>query len=212
MYENLEEIKNAIIGGKHDQIEALVQNAIDAGADLKELINDGMIGAMDVVGQKYSRNEIYVPEMLVAAVTMKKGIDLINPLLKGDAKDSRGTIIMCTVKGDIHDIGKNLVIMMLQGAGFDVIDLGVDLSAEKVVEEVKKLKPNILGLSALLTTTMPEIKTVIDVLKTQGLRDSVKVMVGGAPVNQEWADKVGADGYGADAGQAVDVARKLMAA
>ena len=212
MYEHLEEIKNAIIGGKHDQIEALVQKAIDSGADLNELINDGMISAMDVVGQKYSRNEIYVPEMLVAAVTMKKGIDLINPLLKSDERESRGTIIMCTVKGDIHDIGKNLVIMMLQGAGFDVVDLGVDLSADKVVEEVRKMKPDILGMSALLTTTMPEIKTVIEALKEQGIRDSIKVMVGGAPVNQEWADKVGADGYGADAGQAVDVARKLMAA
>jgi 5-methyltetrahydrofolate--homocysteine methyltransferase len=212
MYENLEDIKNAIISGKHDQIESLVAKAIDSGTDLNELINDGMISAMDTVGQKYSRNEIYVPEMLVSAVTMKKGLDLINPLLKGDSRESRGTIIMCTVKGDIHDIGKNLVIMMLQGAGFDVIDLGVDLSAEKVVEEVKKIKPNILGMSALLTTTMPEIKTVIEVLKDQGIRDSLKIMVGGAPVNQEWADKVGADGYGADAGQAVDVARRLMAA
>jgi 5-methyltetrahydrofolate--homocysteine methyltransferase len=119
---------------------------------------------------------------------------------------------MGTAKGDIHDIGKNLVIMMLQGAGFDVIDLGVDLPAEKVVEEVKRVKPDILGMSALLTTTMPEIKTVIDQLKEQGIRDSVKVMVGGAPVNQEWADKIGADGYGADAGQAVDLARRLVAA
>jgi len=212
MYENLEDIKNAIIGGKHDQIEDLVKKAIDAGADLEELINDGMVAAMDVVGEKYSKNEIYVPEMLVSAVTMKKGLDLVNPLLQADAKESKGTIIMCTVKGDIHDIGKNLVIMMLQGAGFDVIDLGVDLSAEKVVEEVKRTKPNILGMSALLTTTMPEIKTVIDELKEQGIRDSVKIMVGGAPVNQEWADKIGADGYGADAGQAVDLARRLVAA
>lgn len=212
MYENLEEIKNAIIGGKYDQIEELVKKAIDSGADLDELINDGMVAAMDVVGEKYSRNEIYVPEMLVSAVTMKKGLDLVNPLLQAGAKESKGTIIMGTAKGDIHDIGKNLVIMMLQGAGFDVIDLGVDLSAEKVVEEVKKVKPDILGMSALLTTTMPEIKMVIDELKEQGIRDSVKVMVGGAPINQEWADKIGADGYGADAGQAVDLARRLVAA
>jgi 5-methyltetrahydrofolate--homocysteine methyltransferase len=150
--------------------------------------------------------------MLISAVTMKKGLDLVNPLLQADAKEAKGTIIMATAKGDIHDIGKNLVTMMLQGAGFEVIDLGVDLSAEKVVEEVKKSKPDILGMSALLTTTMPEIKTVIEVLKEQGIRDSVKIMVGGAPVNQEWADKIGADGYGADAGQAVDLARKLMTA
>ncbi|HDR15315.1 MAG TPA: cobalamin-binding protein [Desulfobacteraceae bacterium] len=212
MYENLEEIKNAIIGGKHDQIEDLVKKAIDSGTDLEELINDGMVAAMDVVGEKYSRNEIYVPEMLVSAVTMKKGLDLVNPLLQADAKESKGKIIMCTVKGDIHDIGKNLVVMMLQGAGFDVIDLGVDLSAERVVEEVKKARPNVLGMSALLTTTMPEIKTVIELLKDQGIRDSIKIMVGGAPVNQEWADKIGADGYGADAGQAVELARRLVAA
>ena len=212
MQQHLEEIKNAIIGGKHDRIEDLVRAAIDAGIDLKKLIDEAMIAAMDTVGQKYSRNEIYVPEMLVSAVTMKKGLDIINPLLKADAKESKGTILMCTVKGDIHDIGKNLVIMMLQGAGFDVVDLGVDLSGERLVEEVRKVKPHILGMSALLTTTMPEIKTVIEALEHEGLRGSVKIMVGGAPVNQEWAEKVGADGYGSDAGEAVEVARKLMGA
>ncbi|MCF8105698.1 MAG: corrinoid protein [Desulfohalobiaceae bacterium] len=209
MYEKMDMIKQAIIQRQHDQIETLVQEAIDNNADPQELI-DGMIEAMDEIGQMYSKNEIYVPEMMVGAVTMKKGLDLLNPLLQAGEKKSKGKIVMCTVKGDIHDIGKNLVIMMLQGAGFDVVDLGVDLPADKVVEEVKAQKPNILGMSALLTTTMPEIQTVIKNLEEQGVRDQIKVMVGGAPVNQEWARKVGADGYGEDAGKAVNVARELI--
>lgn len=210
MAEHLEMIKEAIIGGKHNEIEGLVNAAIEDKVELDKIINDAMIGAMDVVGQKYSNNEIYVPEMLVSAVTMKKGIDIVNALIQEGDKETKGKIIMCTVKGDIHDIGKNLVIMMLQGAGFDVIDLGVDLTAEKVIEQVKSVKPDILGLSALLTTTMPEIKKLIDALNENGLRDSIKIMVGGAPVNAEWAEKIGADGYGADAGQAVEVARRLV--
>jgi len=210
MSERLEQIKDAVITGKHAEIEGLVNSAIEEKVDLETIINEAMIAAMDTVGQKYSNNEIYVPEMLVSAVTMKKGLDIINPLLQEGAAESKGKIIMCTVKGDIHDIGKNLVIMMLQGAGFDVIDLGVDLTVDKVIEEVKKANPDILGLSALLTTTMPEIKTVIDALNENGLREKVKVMVGGAPVNAEWAEKVGADGYGSDAGEAVQVARSLV--
>jgi 5-methyltetrahydrofolate--homocysteine methyltransferase len=171
-----------------------------------------MVAAMDVVGQKFAANEIFIPEMLVSAVTMKKGLDIIKPLLKGDEIESKGTIIMCTVKGDIHDIGKNLVIMMLQGAGFDVIDLGVDMSTEELTQKVDEIKPDILGLSALLTTTMPEIKKVIETLKDKGLRNSVKVMVGGAPLNAAFAEEVDADGYGQDAAEAVELARRLVAA
>jgi 5-methyltetrahydrofolate--homocysteine methyltransferase len=207
----LEKIKEAVVGGKHNEIEDLVKSALNDKIELDSIINDALISAMDVVGQKYSNNEIYVPEMLVSAITMKKGLDIINPLLQEGEKESKGKIIMCTVKGDIHDIGKNLVIMMLQGAGFDVINLGVDMTTDKVVEQVIKVKPDIVGLSALLTTTMPAMKTLIEALVEKGLRNNVKVMVGGAPVNAEWAKKIGADGYAPDAGKAVELARSLVA-
>jgi 5-methyltetrahydrofolate--homocysteine methyltransferase len=210
MSEHLDKIKEAVIEGKHTEIEALVQAAIDEQADLDQIINGAMIAAMDIVGQNFAKNEIFIPEMLVSAVTMKKGLDIIKPLLKSDEIESRGSIIMATVKGDIHDIGKNLVIMMLQGAGFDVIDLGVDMSTEDLTQKVEEIKPDILGLSALLTTTMPEIKNVMDTLKDKGLRDSTKVIVGGAPLNAAFAEKVGADGYGKDAAEAVELARRLV--
>lgn len=208
---HLEKIREAVINGRHKEIEGLVRAAIEDHADLNEIINDAMISAMDLIGKRYSEGEIFVPEMLVSAVTMKKGLDIINPLLTGDQKESRGKVIMCTVKGDIHDIGKNLVIMMLQGAGFDVLDLGVDLGVEEIIRHVEEEKPDILGLSALLTTTMPQMKNVIETLKEKGLRRSVKIMVGGGPVDNSFAERVGADGYGKDAGQAVELARSLVA-
>ena len=211
MDDHLEQIKDCIIDGKHAVIEELVNAAIEENANLDAIINDAMIAAMDVVGQRFSNGEIFVPEMLVSAVTMTKGLDIVKPLLKGGERESRGTIIMCTVKGDMHDIGKNLVIMMLEGAGFNVTDLGVDLSVEKLVKHVKEIKPDILGLSALLTTTMPEMKKVIEALKVNGLRDTVKILVGGAPVDASFAEKIGADGYGKDATEAVRLSRRLTA-
>jgi len=210
MTDYLEQIKNTIIGGKHKEIEALVGKTIESSADLEEIINNAMIAAMDVVGQKFAEGRIFVPEMLVSALTMKKGIDIIKPLLKGRETESRGTIIMCTVKGDIHDIGKNLVIMMLEGAGFNVIDLGVDLNVERLIQQVEDVKPEILGLSALLTTTMPEMKKVLETLESKGLRQHVKVMVGGAPLDRAFAEKIGADGYGKDAAEAVQLARSFL--
>jgi len=210
MTDYLEQIKNTIIGGKHKEIEALVGKTIESNADLEEIINNAMIAAMDVVGQKFAEGRIFVPEMLVSALTMKKGIDIIKPLLKGRETESRGTIIMCTVKGDIHDIGKNLVIMMLEGAGFNVIDLGVDLNVERLIQQVEDVKPEILGLSALLTTTMPEMKKVLETLESKGLRQHVKVMVGGAPLDRAFAEKIGADGYGKDAAEAVQLARAFL--
>lgn len=212
MSEHLNKIKEAVINGKHAEIESLVQAAIEENADLDQIINDAMIAAMDIVGRKFAQNEIFIPEMIVAAVTMKKGLDIIKPLLKSGEIKSRGTIIMSTVKGDLHDIGKNLVVMMLQGAGFDVIDLGVDINTEKLVQKVEEIKPDILGLSALLTTTMPEILKVIEALKDKGLRKSVKIMVGGAPLNTAFAEKVGADGYGRNAAEAVELARSFVSA
>ena len=210
MGDHLDEIRDAVISGKHKEIEDLVKSAIEDRANLDELINDAMIAAMDVVGKKFVDNEIFVPEMLVSAVTMKKGLALIKPLLKDEETESKGTIIMCTVKGDIHDIGKNLVIMMLEGAGFNVIDLGVDLTVEKLIHQVEEIKPDILGLSALLTTTMPEMKNVIGTLESKGLRNNVKVIVGGAPVDTTFAEKIGADGYGKDSTEAVSLARRFV--
>ena len=206
----LNEVTEAIINGKHKEIEGMVSRLIEDGVELKQLIDEGMITAMDVVGEKFASSEIFVPEMLVSALTMQKGLDLIKPLLKGEETESKGTIAMCTVKGDIHDIGKNLVNMMLEGAGFKIIDLGVDLSVDQLIERVSDIKPDILGLSALLTTSMPQMKNVIDALDTQGLRETIKVMVGGAPVDKKFADAIGADGYGADAAEAVKLARTLV--
>jgi 5-methyltetrahydrofolate--homocysteine methyltransferase len=211
MSNNIENIKAAVVGGEVKNIEHLVNAAIKAGIKLNTIINNAMIAAMNIVGRRFADNEIYIPEMLVSAVTMKKGLALIKPLLKPEEIEANGTIVMCTVKGDLHDIGKNLVVMMLEGAGYDVIDLGVDLSVEKLIQQVKEIKPDILGLSALLTTTMPEIENVIEALKENGLRKSVKVMVGGAPVDTRFAEEIGADGYGKDAAEAVKQARMLIA-
>ncbi len=212
MANHMESIKAAVIEGKHGQIKQVVQQALDAGTDPETIINDALIAAMDVVGKDFGDGKIFVPEMLVSAVTMKAGLEVVKPLLAGGQTRNRGTVILATVKGDLHDIGKNLVTMMLEGAGFKVLDLGVDLSAEKLIEEVKSIQPDILGMSALLTTTMPEMQKVIGALTAQGLRDKLKVMVGGAPVDRAFAEKIGADGYGANAAEAVALARGFVGA
>lgn len=204
------EIKQAIISGKHMEIEDMVSKLIQNGVNLKQLIDEGMIAAMDVVGRKFSDGEIFVPEMLVSALTMQKGLDLIKPMLKPEETEPKGKIVMCTVKGDIHDIGKNLVIMMLEGAGFKVVDLGVDLSVEQLIARLEEVQPDILGLSALLTTSMPQMKKVIDALDAKGMRKRLKVMVGGAPVDEKFANAIGADGYGKNAAEAVTVARTFV--
>ena len=204
-----EEIKKTVITGKHKEIEALVDKAIQASANLEDLINDALIAAMDVVGERFAKSEIFVPEMLVAALTMKKGLDIIKPRLQDQQAQAKGKVILCTVKGDLHDIGKNLVAMMLEGAGFEVIDLGVDVTVENVIDKVAEIQPQVLGLSALLTTTMPEMENVIKQLQTKGLRENVKVMVGGAPLSAEFAQKIGADAYGQDAAEAVTIARSF---
>lgn len=205
-------IKNAVIERQRDRIEELVNRAIAEKVPSDDIINDGLIAAMDVVGTRFGTGEIFVPEMLVSAITMKLGLDVVKPHLNQEGGGtSRGTIVMGTVRGDLHDIGKNIVIMMLEGAGFTVVDLGVNLPPERILEEVEQVKPNILGLSALLTTTMSELRNVIEALESSGLRKSVKVMVGGAPVDAKFAEKIGADGYGKDAAQAVELARRLVA-
>jgi 5-methyltetrahydrofolate--homocysteine methyltransferase len=212
MGNHLDQIRDAVIRGGHKDIEDLVKAAIEDNVNLNELINDAMIAAMDVVGMRFAEGEIFIPEMLVSAITMKKGLNLIKPLLKDEDTRSKGTIIMCTVKGDIHDIGKNIVIMMLEGAGFKVVDLGTDLNVEDLVQRIEEIKPDILGLSALLTTTMPEMNNIIGTLESKRLRNSVKVMVGGAPVDSSFAEKIGADGYGKDAAEAVNLARRFVSA
>ena len=208
--EMLEILKEMVVDGKHKEIEAQVQSAIDSGIDLNKIINDALISAMDIIGKRFADGEIYVPEMLVSAMTMKLGLEKIKPLLTEDEIETKGTILMCTVKGDLHDIGKNLVTMMLEGAGFKVIDLGVDVKIDKLLQTVKEKKADILGLSALLTTTMPEMHRVIEALEVEGLRDNVKVIVGGAPIDKKFADKIGADGYAKDAAEAVQLARELV--
>ncbi len=205
-----QEIREAVVNRKKDQIEELVKGAIEKGVGIDQIINDGLIVAMEMIGQKYTNGQIYIPEMLASAITMKRGLDTIKPFLKAEAIKSKGVILMGTVQGDIHDIGKNIVIMMLEGGGFQVFDLGVDVRKDKIVQQIEEIKPDLLGLSALLTTTMPGMKAVIDELEEKGLREKIKIMVGGAPVDAAFARKIGADGYGANAVEAVRLAKELI--
>ena len=210
MSERLEEIKTIVVNGKFKEIEDMTKKAITEGVDLNKIINDSLIAGMDIVGERFSKNEIFVPEMLVSARTVKLALEIIKPLLEDNKAELRGTILMGTVKGDMHDIGKNLVIMILEGAGFNVIDLGVDMSVDMVTEKVEEIRPDVLGLSALLTTTMPEMKNVIEALEQKGLRNSIKIMIGGAPIDTKFAKEIGSDGYGKDATEAVRLARGFV--
>ncbi len=208
----IQEVAEAVEKGKVKIVAGLVQEALDEGASAADILNIGMIGAMAVVGEKFKNNEIFVPEMLIAARAMKKGVEVLTPYLKAAGTESKGKLILGTVAGDLHDIGKNLVGMMIEGAGFEVIDLGVDVPAEKFIEAMKE-NPDckIVALSALLTTTMPAMKETIEAIVASGLRDTVKIMGGGAPVTQAFADEIGADGYSEDAASAAELAKKLKA-
>ncbi len=208
----IEEIAAAVEAGKAKIIGGLVEDAIKEGCDPLEILNKGMIDAMGVVGEKFRNNEIFVPEMLVAARAMKKGVEVLKPHLAGDSSATIGKYIIGTVAGDLHDIGKNLVAMMIESAGFEVIDLGVDVPAEKFVEAIKA-NPDckIVGLSALLTTTMPAMKEAVAAIIDAGLKSQVKIMVGGAPITQEFADEIGADAYTPDAASAAQKAKELVA-
>jgi methylmalonyl-CoA mutase cobalamin-binding domain/chain len=207
----LQSIKDAVIQLKQGEIARLVSNALSANLDPLVIINDGLIRAMDEVGKNFAANKIFVPEMMVSAMTMKTGLDLLKPLLKAGGSFSRGRVMIATVKGDLHDIGKNIVAMMLEGAGFDVIDLGINVEGSAIINKLRENEPNILGLSALLTTTMPEMDRVLKLLSAEGLRGTVKVIVGGAPLSAKFAEEIGADGYGADAATAVDLCKRLVA-
>ena len=202
-------ITENLISGKKDDVASMVKAAIDEGVDAGTILNEGLVAGMSVVGQKFKNNEFYVPEVLIAARAMNAGMEILQPALQaGDVKPV-GVVVIGTVKGDLHDIGKNLVAMMLKGGGFQIEDAGIDVAAEKFVEKVKQSGAQVIALSALLTTTMPQMKAVIDALEEAGLND-VKVMVGGAPLTQEYADEIGAAGYAPDAASAVDLAKNLL--
>jgi len=206
----LEQMQESVVIGNDSKVVELTQKALDEGAAPEEILNKGFIPGMEIVGRKFQENEIYVPEMLMSARAMKAGMKLLEPFLTEAGIEPIGKIVIGTVKGDLHDIGKNLVAMMLEGAGFEVIDAGVDASAQKFIDMVKENKPDILCLSALLTTTMTEIKNVIEAFKEKDLRDDVKIMVGGAPLTEEYSKEIGADGYSSDAASAVDIAKELL--
>ena len=208
----MQDIAAGIIEGDNGEVDALTRRALDEGVEALEIMDDGLIAGMGIVGIKFRENFIFVPEVLACARAMKAGMAHIEPILSASGIDPIGVVVMGTVKGDLHDIGKNLCIMMLRGAGFVVHDLGVDTSEDEFIEAVEKHGAPVLGMSALLTTTMPNMGKTIEAFIDADLRDEVRIMVGGAPVTQEFADDMGADGYGKDALACVALARELIAA
>ncbi|MCL4407314.1 MAG: corrinoid protein [Thermotogae bacterium] len=206
----LQEISENLQKGYAPKVTELVKQALNNKLDPLQILNDGLINGMNIVGVKFRNNEIYVPEVLIAARAMYAGLNILRPILTQTGATYVGRVVIGTVKGDIHDIGKNLVKMMMEGAGFEVIDLGVDVSPEKFVDAVKNYKPDILGMSALLTTTMLNMKDTIEALKSENLRDKVVVMVGGAAVTESYAVEIGANGYARDSVSAVERAKELV--
>ena len=208
---DMDKMHDALLAGDVKTVVAITESAIAKGVDPQVLLNKHMIPALNEAGAKFEANELFVPELLLIARAMKGALAIVRPLLAKSGAEPMGRVVIGTVKGDLHDIGKNLVASMLEGGGFEVIDLGVDVGPEKFVNAIKDKKANVVALSALLTTTMPFIKSVIDGLKNAGVRDQVKVIVGGAPVTQEFADEIGADGYSDNASGAVALVRQLVA-
>ena len=206
----MQEISAAIIEGEDDEVDELTRKALDDEITAVEIMDDGLIAGMGIVGIKFRENIIFVPEVLACARAMKAGMAHIEPILSESGVPSQGLVVMGTVKGDLHDIGKNLCIMLLRGAGFKVIDLGVDTSPDEFIDAVEEHEAPLLGMSALLTTTMPNMGKTIEAFIDADLRDDVQIMVGGAPVTQEFADDMGADGYGKDAMACVELAKRLM--
>ena len=192
------------------QTEQIIKDALANNVPASEILNDGLVSAMSVIGDKFSEGEIYIPDVLIAARAMQNGLDILRPYLASDKPSYKGTVVIGTVKGDLHDIGKNLVKYMLSGGGFNVIDLGNDVSSEKFADAVRTHNADIVAMSALLTTTMTSMKDIIEGLEEAGLREKVKVLIGGAPVTQDFADKIKADGYARDAGSAIHKAAELL--
>lgn len=212
MNQIVQEIYEGVIDGDAAAVKQKVTDALDAGVEAGLVLNEAMIAAMREVGRRFEEGDYFVPEMLISARAMQNGMTLLKPhLLQSDIK-SAGKVVIGTIKGDLHDIGKNLVAMMLEGAGFDIYDLGTDVSPEKFVEAARDNDADIVALSALLTTTMPNMKNTIDALKQAGLREQVKVMIGGAPVTEAYAQQIGADGFSSDASRAVTLAKELAGA
>lgn len=210
METKIESIYKGVIRGDAASVQQDMQAAIDAGIAAEEILKQGLIPAMQEVGDLFEKGEYFVPEMLISARAMQSGLELLKPLLMSAEVQSTGKVVLGTVQGDLHDIGKNLVGMMLEGAGFELIDLGADVSPEKFSQAVREHQPDILAMSALLTTTMPAMKTTIDALEEAGLRSQVKVMVGGAPITDEYANQIGADGFAPDASRAASLATRLV--
>ena len=206
----LNELQKALFQGDISKVKEIIQKALWEKIDPKEILEQGLIRGMNIVGVKFKNNEIFLPEVLLASRAMNGAMELLQPKLIGSGVKAVGRVIIGTAKGDLHDIGKNLVAIMLRGGGFEVIDLGIAVSPEKFLKATQEHKPDIVGISALLTTTMISMMNVITILKRAGLRDKVKVMIGGAPVTQEFADEIGAEGYAPDAASAVDKARELV--
>ncbi|MCF8045343.1 MAG: corrinoid protein [Desulfarculaceae bacterium] len=206
---DLSAIQDALLTGDAEGVKNSVQEAVDRGVDADTILNDGLISGMDIVGEKMQTGEMFIPEVLMAAKSMSEAVEILKPFLKDGGRNRVGHVVIGTVKGDLHDIGKNLVTMMVESAGFEVTDLGVDVAPETFVEAVREKNPNIVALSALLTTTMPMMQQTVDALAESGVRDQIKIIVGGAPVTREFADRIGADGYAADAGGASKLAKSM---
>ncbi|HNR68477.1 MAG TPA: corrinoid protein [bacterium] len=206
----LDELAENIIKGQAPAVEQLTEKALAEGESPESVLRNGLIKGMDVVGAKFKANEFYVPEVLIAARAMKAGMKILRPRLAESGVQPVGRFIVGTVKGDLHDIGKNLVAMMMEGAGFEVIDLGVDVTPEKFVASIKETNAQFVGMSALLTTTMVKMKDTIEAINSSGMRNSVKIVVGGAPLTQKFADEIGADGYAPDAASAVELVKNLL--
>jgi len=209
---DLKQLYESVVSGDSKATQALTKQALADGVDPLKLVNDYMVPAMDEVGRRFEANEYFVPELLISARAMKAALELIRPLLTARGDQPLGRVAIGTVKGDLHDIGKNLVGSLLEGGGFEVIDLGVNVTPEKFIATINEKKANIIAMSALLTTTMPSMKTTIDALKQAGVREKVKVLIGGAPITQKYADEIGADGYSENAVGAVALAKKAVTA
>jgi 5-methyltetrahydrofolate--homocysteine methyltransferase len=207
---NFEEMANTVIVGDEEKVVELTKKAVDEGVSPMDIINEGLMKGMDVVGQRFKAAEMFIPEVLMAAKSMSAGMEIVKPLIVGGEVPSKGKVVIGTVKGDLHDIGKKLVGMIMESSGLIVEDLGIDVSPEQFAQAVKEKKPDIVGMSALLTTTMLAMKDTIEVLKEEGLRDSVKILVGGAPVSSDFAKEIGADGWAPDAVSAKDLAFQLI--
>jgi 5-methyltetrahydrofolate--homocysteine methyltransferase len=206
-----EELAQSVINGQKDLVIDQVTSLISAGNSPLDIVNEGLIQGMNVVGVRFKAGDMYVPEVLMSAKSMSGGLEIVKPLIAETDQKGKGKIVLGTVKGDLHDIGKNLVGMLIESGGLEVINMGVDVSADDFIDAVIEHKPDILALSALLTTTMPGMKDIIEYLEDEGLRDQVKVIIGGAPVSREYAETIGADGYAPDAGSAVALCKQLLA-